>query len=66
MELGGNYAGENKEDFYDYITKYKGNIFEFYALDTHTFNVEKKSDEETKIKYALNNSIIRIDGGKKC
>lgn len=50
---------ENKEDFYDYITKYKGNIFEFYALDTHTFNVEKKSDEETKIKYALNNSIIR-------
>lgn len=58
----GDVVKENKEDFYDYIHKYNGNIFEFYSLDQHHFNLEE--NENTKIitvKEALKDSKIKKD-----
>lgn len=58
----GDVVKENKEDFYDYIHKYNGNIFEFYSLDQHHFNLEE--NENTKIitvKDALKDSKIKKD-----
>lgn len=58
----GDVVKENKEDFYDYIHKYNGNIFEFYALEQHHFNLEE--NENTKIitvKEALKTSKLRKD-----
>lgn len=58
----GDVVKEDKEDFYDYIHKYNGNIFEFYSLDQHHFNLEE--NENTKIitvKDALKDSKIKKD-----
>lgn len=58
----GDVVKENKEDFYDYIHKYNGNIFEFYTLEQHHFNLEE--NENTKIitvKEALKTSKLRKD-----
>ena len=58
----GDVVKEDKEDFYDYIHKYNGNIFEFYSLDQHHFNLEE--NENTKIitvKEALKDSKIKKD-----
>lgn len=49
---------ENKEDFYDYIQKYNGNIFEFYTLKTRDFNIEDE-DSLTTIKDALDKSLLK-------
>ena len=56
----GDVVKEEKEDFYDYITKYNGDIFEFYSLEQHNFKVEE-IDKNTKItiKEALNENKLR-------
>lgn len=53
---------EVKEDFYDYITKYNGNIFEFYTLEQHHFHLEEKDNLKlVKVKEALKNSELKKD-----
>ena len=54
----GDVCKENKEDFYDFITKYNKDIWDFYALETHDFDVEIKK-EYTGIGKALNTNQIR-------
>lgn len=49
-----------KEDFYDYITKYNGNLIEFYSLEQHHFNLEEDEDKnKITIKEALRSNSIR-------
>lgn len=50
------------EDFYDFITKYKNDIFDFYALEIQEFDVSKlEKDILTTIKKALNKNILKKD-----
>lgn len=61
IEIGDAVKGD-KEDFYDYITKYNGNVFEFYSLDQHHFNLkELDSIKISTIKDALKDSKIKKD-----
>lgn len=58
----GDVVKEDKEDFYDYIHKYNGNIFEFYSLDQHHFNLKEiDSIKISTIKDALKYSKIKKD-----
>lgn len=58
----GDVVKENKEDFYDYIHKYNGNIFEFYTLEQHHFNLEEDENKKyTTIKEALKSNKLRKD-----
>lgn len=58
----GDVVRENKEDFYDYINKYNGNVFEFYTLEQHYFNLEEDNNLKViTIKEALRNSKLRKD-----
>jgi hypothetical protein len=58
----GDLVSENKEDFYDYINKYDGYVFEFYALDQHQFALEDiEKDKRITIKEALNGNKLRRD-----
>ena len=58
----GDVVKENKEDFYDYIHKYNGNIFEFYTLEQHHFNLEENDNiKVSTIKEALKESKLRKD-----
>lgn len=58
----GDVVKEEKEDFYDFITKYNKDIFDFYALEQHHFNLDKNEiDKKITIKKALNDSILRKD-----
>ena len=58
----GDVVKENKEDFYDYVNKYNGNVFEFYALEQHHFNLEEIDNIKTiTIKEALKDSKLRKD-----
>lgn len=58
----GDVVKEDKEDFYDYINKYNGNVFEFYALEQHHFNLEEENKVKLiTIKEALNESKLRKD-----
>ena len=52
---------EEKEDFYDYINKYNGNIFEFYSLNLYDFNVEEDKEKLDTIKNALSESLLKRD-----
>lgn len=56
----GDVVKNEKEDFYDYITKYNGDVFEFYSLNLHQFKVEE-IDRNTRItiKEALNSNKLR-------
>lgn len=56
----GNLVKEEKEDFYDFIVKYDGDILDFYSEELLDF-IEKE-DEELKtitIKKALEDNIIK-------
>lgn len=56
----GDVVKENKEDFYDYVHKYNGDIFGFISLETHVFNVkEKEKVKTTPIVKALNENMLR-------
>lgn len=56
----GDVVKEEKEDFYDYITKYNGDIFEFYSLDQHQFRVEDiDKDNKVTIKDALRENKLK-------
>lgn len=58
----GDVVKENKEDFYDYINKYNGNVFEFYTLEQHPFNLtENDNVKMITIKEALKNSKLKRD-----
>lgn len=50
---------EEKEDFYDFVMKYKKDAFDFYNLTEHTF-IDKQEDIKkfTKIRDALDNNIV--------
>lgn len=53
---------EEKEDFYDYITKYAGNIFEFLAVEQKEFLIKQelpKKRATTTIISALSTNYIR-------
>lgn len=55
----GDVVKEVKEDFYDYIHKYNGNVFEFYSLEQHDFNLEENSEDKViTIKQALKDSKL--------
>lgn len=56
----GDVVKEEKEDFYDYITKYDGDIFEFYSLEQHQFNLEEiDKNKRITIKDALNDNKLK-------
>ncbi len=56
----GDVVKENKEDFYDYINKYNGNVFEFYSLEQHHFNLEENNEEKViTIKQALKDNKLK-------
>jgi hypothetical protein len=56
----GDVVNEEKEDFYDYITKYNGDAFEFYTLEQHQFTVEDvEEDKKVTIQKALGESKLR-------
>ena len=58
----GDVVKESKEDFYDYINKYNGNVFEFYSLEQHHFNLEETEENKViTIKKALKDSILKRD-----
>ena len=57
----GDVVKEPKEDFYDYIQKYNGNIIEFYTLEKHEFIINEEEKQNVTIKYALNNNILKRD-----
>lgn len=58
----GDVVKENKEDFYDYIHKYNGNVFEFYSLEQHHFNLEEDNNSKViTIKDALRDSKLKRD-----
>ena len=58
----GDVVKENKEDFYDYIHKHNGNVFEFYTLEQHHFNLEEIDKLKlTTIKENLKESKLRKD-----
>ena len=58
----GDVVKEDKEDFYDYINKYNGNVFEFYTLDQHHFNLKEIDNIKiSTIKDALKDSKLRKD-----
>jgi len=50
---------ETKEDFFDFITKYEKDIFDFYALEVRDF-VDVKDDKiYTPLKKALKENILK-------
>lgn len=56
----GDVVKNEKEDFYDYITKYDGDIFEFYSLEQHQFQLEEiEKNTRITIKEALNENRLR-------
>ena len=58
----GDVVKEKKEDFYDYINKYNGNVFEFYTLEQHPFNLtENDKVRLITIKEALKDSKLKKD-----
>ena len=61
IKIGDVVKGE-KEDFYDFINKYKKDVFDFYALEPHLFNFDE-IDEKDKItiKEALKTNKLRKD-----
>lgn len=54
----GDVVKEEKEDFYDFIMKYNKDIFDFYALEQHTFNLSETNKYIT-IKDALSKNKLR-------
>ena len=59
IDIGG-VVKEKKEDFYDYITKYNGDVFEFYSLEQHTFNTDElENKDKITIKEALTSNKLR-------
>lgn len=51
---------EEKEDFYDFVMKYNGDIFDFFALEHKYFDlVEIEKDTNISIKKALKNNKLR-------
>ena len=58
----GDVVKESKEDFYDYIHKYNGDIFSFYALEQHHFILNENDNVRlVTIKEALKESKLRKD-----
>lgn len=56
----GDVVKEEKEDFYDFISKYNGDVFDFYALEQHQFKVEEiEKNTKITIKEALNTNRLR-------
>ena len=51
---------EEKEDFYDFITKYDGDVLDFYSLDQHQFRLEEiEKDNKITIKDALKENKLK-------
>lgn len=50
---------EEKEDFYDYISKYDGDIMEFVTLDTVDFETTEVVKEYTTLNSAMGGNKIR-------
>lgn len=50
---------EDKEDFFDYINKYDGDIFEFLSLPVEPFIKEVEEKKFTKLKSAMNDSVLK-------
>ena len=56
----GDVVKEEKEDFYDFIKKYDGDVFDFYALEQHHFQVEEiEKNTKITIKEALNENKLK-------
>lgn len=49
---------EEKEDFYDYINKYNGDVFEFTLLPLHSFEVKRSHQHLVSIKKALSDCVL--------
>lgn len=50
---------ENKEDFFDYITKYNKDIFDFYGLEVRDFVDVKEKKKYVPLKKALKENILK-------
>lgn len=55
----GEVVKKEKEDFFDYIHKYNGDIFGFMALPEHEFKNVIVKNNYTQIKHALKNNILK-------
>lgn len=56
----GDVVKEDKEDFYDFINKYNGDVFDFYALEQRTFDISTtEKDNKITIKRALEENKIK-------
>lgn len=56
----GDVVKEEKEDFYDFITKYDGDVLDFYSLDQHQFRLEEiEKDNKITIKDALKENKLK-------
>lgn len=53
------FVSEEKEDFYDYINKYQGNLFEFLSADLIDFEPTVNEEVFTTIKDAMKESSIK-------
>ena len=54
----GDVVKEEKEDFYDFVKKYNKNVFDFYSLELHNFDIDSE-EEKITIKEALNENKLR-------
>jgi len=56
-------VSEPKEDFYDYVMKYQGDVFDFLSLYTHDFDKEivKKRFAPTTLAKALGENKLRTE-----
>ena len=50
---------EKKEDFFDYITKYNKDIFDFYGLEVRDFVNVKENKNYVPLKKALKENILK-------
>lgn len=50
---------EEKEDFYDYVHKYDGDVFEFLGLETVEFVATEQKKNYTTIKNAMHSNMVR-------
>lgn len=53
------FVSEPKEDFYDYITKYDGDVFEFMSAETTRYEYVPAEKPYTTINQAMGESILK-------
>lgn len=57
----GQVVKEDKEDFYDYIKKYDGDIFEFLSLPIVPYVSKVEEKKYTRLAKAMNDSVLKTN-----